>query len=85
MRGIVEPLLSKILRIELMTTDTVSGGIHITDIGVTLRTLLAVAAEGYKEHPKRVWRIAYGDNNEIVGSVRIRNQHERNDVEPSSD
>jgi hypothetical protein len=56
----------------MITTDTNTATIHIEDIGVTVRTLLAVAADGYKVNPKRVWKISYGDSNVVIGSVRIR-------------
>ncbi len=54
--------------------DTENVTLKIPDIGVTLRTLLACAATGYKTTPKRVWKIIYGDGNVVIGSVRIKNQ-----------
>jgi hypothetical protein len=54
--------------------DAEAGTLKVPDIGVTLRTLLACAAEGYKTRPKRVWKILYTENNVVVGSVRIKSQ-----------
>lgn len=54
--------------------DTEAVTLKVPDIGVTLRTLLACAAQGYKTTPKRVWKIVYGDGNVVIGSVRIKNQ-----------
>lgn len=42
--------------------------IDIDDIGVTLRTLLAVAANGCSLNNKRKWGIRY--KNAIIGSVQ---------------
>ena len=50
--------------------DVAEATLDIPDIGVTIRTLLACASEGYKLNPKRVWKIRY--KNTIVGSVRIK-------------
>lgn len=46
------------------------GAIHITDLGVTLRTLMAVAADN-QIPGKRVYNIAYTDG-VVIGSVRIK-------------
>ena len=54
--------------------DTENVTLKVPDIGVTLRTLLACAAQGYRTTPKRVWKIVYGDGNVVIGSVRIKNQ-----------
>lgn len=54
----------------MITTICEDATIVVDDIGVTLRTLLAVAAEGYKTNPKRVWKVSYA--NVVIGSVRIR-------------
>ena len=53
--------------------DTEAVTLKVPDIGVTLRTLLACAAQGYKTTPKRVWKIIYSDSNIVIGSVRIKN------------
>jgi gentisate 1,2-dioxygenase len=54
--------------------DTVNATLKVPDIGVTLRTLLGCAAQGYKTTPKRVWKIIYGDGNVVIGSVRLKNR-----------
>ena len=54
----------------VVTFDLVSETIDIEDLGVTMRTLLAVANTAAKEKPKRVWKIRYKDA--ILGSVRIK-------------
>lgn len=43
--------------------------IIIPDLGVTMRTILAVAAAGYKLTSKRRWRIQY--KNAIIGKVSV--------------
>lgn len=42
--------------------------LDIEDIGVTLRTLLAVAAKGYAETGKRRWQVRY--RGAIIGNVQ---------------
>jgi len=54
----------------MITIDTDNGVLNITDIGVTLRTLLGYAATGYKTRPKRTWRIMYKDV--VIGNVRLK-------------
>lgn len=54
----------------MVTFDLVSETIDIEDLGVTVRTLLAVANRAAKEHPKRVWKIRY--KQAILGSIRIK-------------
>lgn len=54
----------------MITKDIENATIDIEDIGVTLRTLLAHAAEGYKTNPKRVWKVRYKAT--IIGSVRLK-------------
>lgn len=44
----------------------------VPHIGLTLRVLLAVAAEGYKLNPRRTWKIVYKDT--VIGSVRIKDK-----------
>lgn len=46
--------------------------IHITDIGVTLRTLLAVAADGLKTSGTRKWSIMY--RGVKIGQVQVKDQ-----------
>lgn len=50
--------------------DAEAGTLEIPDIGVTLRTLLACAARGAKDRPRRRWNIVY--SGVVVGSVRIK-------------
>jgi|DEB19_MinimDraft_2_1074335.scaffolds.fasta_scaffold68338_1 hypothetical protein len=57
-----------------VTIDTENVTLKIPDTGVTIRTLLACAAHGYKTTPKRVWKIVYGEGNVVIGSVRIKNK-----------
>ena len=54
----------------MITQSIEEATLNITDIGVTLRTLLGCAAEGYKSNPKRVWKIRYCDT--VIGSVRLK-------------
>jgi hypothetical protein len=54
----------------MITRDIENATLVIEDIGVTLRTLLAHAASGYKQNPKRVWKVSYKGT--IVGSVRLK-------------
>lgn len=58
-----------------VTINTKEATLTVPDIGVTLRTLLACAAEGYKTTPKRVWKVLYGvEHPVVIGSVRIKNK-----------
>lgn len=43
--------------------------VHLTDLGVTLRTLLAVAAGGYEVSKRRTWTLIYKDA--VIGKVRV--------------
>ena len=54
----------------MITKDIENATLEIEDIGVTLRTLLAHAASGYKQNPKRVWKVKYKGT--IIGSVRLK-------------
>lgn len=56
----------------MVIIDTENGTLKVPDIGVTLRTLLACAAEGAKTKPRRSWKILYTENNVLIGNVRIR-------------
>lgn len=56
----------------MVKIDADNGTLAVPDIGVTLRTLMACAAEGYKTRPKRVWKVLYKDT--VIGSVRIKNK-----------
>ncbi len=54
----------------MVSIDPENGTLNVPDIGVTLRTLMAAAASGYKTRPKRVWKVIY--KGIVVGSVRIK-------------
>lgn len=56
----------------MIEIDAENGTLKVPDIGVTLRTLMSAAAQGYKTRPKRVWKITYTDKNIVIGSVRIK-------------
>lgn len=54
----------------MVTFDAEAGTIDVPDIGITLRTLLSVAAQGYKVNPRRTWKVRYKEV--IIGSIRIK-------------
>lgn len=54
----------------MITTDIENATLNITDIGVTLRTLLGYAATGYKENRKRKWNVVY--KGVVVAAVRLK-------------
>lgn len=54
----------------MITIVTAEATLDITDIGVTIRSLLGYAAEGYRANPKRVWKVRYCDT--VIGSVRLK-------------
>lgn len=47
--------------------------ILVPDLGVTLRTLLGVAAQGYKETGRRRWSIRY--KGALIGSLQVKDDH----------
>jgi hypothetical protein len=51
-------------------TDLEEGKLIVPDIGVTLRTLLAVAAKGYDATKRRSWKVVYKST--VIGSVRVK-------------
>lgn len=53
-----------------VTRDDEKNAIEYTDLGVTLRTLMGVAAEGYKKTGRRVWMLLYNGVN--VGKLQVR-------------
>lgn len=55
-----------------VTCDSEAATLHVPHIGITLRTLLAVAADGYKANPRRTWKVAYQGT--VIGSVRIKDK-----------
>jgi hypothetical protein len=54
----------------MITTDAENATLDVPDLGITLRSLLAVAAAGYTVNPKRIWKVRY--KNSIIGSIRIK-------------
>lgn len=54
----------------MVTIDIEDQVMDIEDIGVTLRTLLAVAAKGYAQTNKRRWGIRY--KNAVIGNVQVQ-------------
>ena len=52
---------------------TATGSIDITDMGVTIRTLLAVAADGYKETQRRKWSVKY--KGAVIGWLQVKDDH----------
>lgn len=48
------------------------GVLTIPDLGVTLRTLLAVASNGYSLSGRRTWKIDY--KSVVIGSVRVKTE-----------
>lgn len=55
-----------------VTCDPETTSLHVPHIGMTLRVLLAVAAEGYKTNPRRTWKIVYRGT--VIGSIRIKDK-----------
>ena len=55
----------------MITTNVEACTLEIPDLGVTLRTMLACAVKGYKQNPKRTWKLKY--MGVIVGSVKVKN------------
>lgn len=47
--------------------------IYIEDIGVTVRTLLAVGAKGYTESQNRKWHIVY--KNARIGTIQVKTEN----------
>ena len=58
-----------------VTFDSSKNEIHIEDLGVTLRTLLAVAAKGLQENGNRKWKIVY--KFACIGNVQVKDFDER--------
>jgi hypothetical protein len=54
-----------------VTLNTERKEIYIDDIGVTMRTLLAVAAQGMEDCGNRKWHIVYKDAR--IGLVQVKN------------
>lgn len=55
-----------------VTFDAATASLHVPHIGMTLRVLLAVAAEGYKVNPRRTWKLVYCGT--VIGSIRIKDK-----------
>lgn len=47
--------------------------ILVPDLGVTLRTLLGVATQGYKEIGQRRWSLRY--KGALIGSLQVKDAH----------
>lgn len=55
-----------------VTFNAAKKEIYIKDIGVTMRTLLAVAAKGQAESGNRRWHIVYKEAR--IGLVQVKSQ-----------
>jgi hypothetical protein len=58
-----------------VTSDNEKKEIYIEDIGVTFRTLLAVAAKGYAATQTRRWHVVY--RGARIGLVQVKNEDNR--------
>ena len=56
-----------------VTFNTEKKEIYINDIGVTMRTLLAVAAQGMEDCGNRKWHIVYKEVR--IGLVQVKNHN----------
>ena len=54
----------------MITVDHEKFKLVIPDIGVTMRTMLAAAADGYRHTGRRTWGISY--NGATIGKVRVK-------------
>ncbi len=55
-----------------VTFDATKKEIYISDIGVTMRTLLAVAAAGYADSQVRRWHVVY--KKARIGLVQVKTE-----------
>lgn len=55
--------------------------LQVPDLGVTLRTLFAVAAAGHAKTGKREWKLEY--KGAIVGKLKVRYHKEKPDAGPA--
>lgn len=53
----------------MVTIDIEDKVIDFEDLGVTLRTLLSIGANGYAETGKRKWGIRY--KNAVIGNIQV--------------
>jgi hypothetical protein len=53
-----------------ISVDSEQYSLTIPDIGVTLRTLLAVAGNAQKATKRRTWKIVY--KSVVIGSIRVK-------------
>ena len=53
-----------------ITINAEEATLVVPHLGMTTRTLMAAAAEGYKTNPKRIWKVSY--KNTIIGNVRLK-------------
>jgi len=56
-----------------VTVNTLEGALYVPHIGISLRTLLAVASDNYKFTRRRTWKVIYA--NTVIGNVRIKDTH----------
>lgn len=54
----------------MITVNTVEAILGIPDIGVTVRSLLGAAAEGYKVNKQRRWNIKYKEV--VIGKIYLK-------------
>jgi hypothetical protein len=54
-----------------VSIDLEKGEINMPDIGVTYRTLLAVAGKGFEKTKRRSWRVMLRGET-FVGTIRVR-------------
>ena len=61
-----------------VTSDADKKELYIDDIGVTFRTLLAVAAKGYADSQVRRWHVVY--KGARIGIVQVKTERKRVDL-----
>ena len=52
--------------------------LQFPDLGVTLRTLFAAAADGHAKTGKREWKLEY--KGAVVGKLKVRHHKEKSDA-----
>lgn len=58
-----------------VTVDNENIRLVLSDMGVTMRTLLAVAASAYPETKRRRWNLVY--KGALIGRIQIKDEHLR--------
>lgn len=69
-----------------VTRNEAKNEIYLTDLGVTIRTLLGVAAKGYEVSKRRTWKLVYKEA--YIGEVKVatnRNENATSDSNAGSD